>query len=143
TEVQNTFSSAFALDKAKLTRIVTILTERYQRAEATATPDFEVKLRNGKTIALSTLDEVFGLDNSIKNPITSLEVALRSERDAKTRLFSTVSFDDSAVENISVIVRSTDSKIAQELAAELEEQVERTLVSSWMTKLRAASLVPL
>ena len=57
--VSKSYSSPFAIDRAKLTRIVTIIDERSQRAGASTVSAFEVRLKNGKMIALGALDEVF------------------------------------------------------------------------------------
>jgi hypothetical protein len=134
-EIRNHFSAAFVLDKAKLTRIAAILSNRFERSGQAVHRDFEIGLSNGRTLSLSELDEVFALDNALKNPITSLTLTMDNPHTSDPRIAARVSFDDARSDNISLGVRSTDPRVAQELFAELEEQVERTILPQRMPKL--------
>ena len=128
----NRYSSPFVLDGAKLTRILTVIEERF--GEADFEQRFDVTLKNGKQVKVAALDALLKLDNTIKNPVTSLDIAAQSND-----LHTSITFDDSERKNILVGVWGSNPKIVGELFAELEEQVERTMVGGWFSKLGGSS----
>src|ERR1700736_5990867 len=91
----NRYTSAFALDGAKLTRIMTILEARFQAVAAGFDPRFRVTLRNGKNIRVRTLDELLQLDNTVNNPVSSLEIRVDSDA-----LDAGITFEDTTSRNI-------------------------------------------
>ncbi len=135
----NRYRAPFVLDGAKLTRILTVIEERF--GEADFEPSFDVTLKNGKQVKVSALDALLKLDNTIKNPVTSLDISAQSND-----LGVGITFDDSEGENIQVGVRGSSPKIVGELFAELEEQVERTMANGLFWKLfgsRSMTLIPI
>lgn len=132
--VKKSFSSAFVLDKTKITRIINIIENRYGQIEA----KYALNLKNGKSIDLVTIEEVFNQDNAVKNPIVSFEVKFE---DAERPIVSVnLSFDNSERSNIALQVVGIDPRETNQLYAELEEQLERTVHSGWVLKLRSMKL---
>jgi hypothetical protein len=111
-------TSPFLSDGAKLTRILAVIEERVTSRGGQFKPDFEVTLKNGTTLKVSTLEELLKFDNTIKNPVTALEIGVDTEE-----LDAHVTVDDSVSKNISIGVRGSQPKLVGELFAELEEQL--------------------
>jgi len=126
----NRYTSPFVLDGAKLTRILTVLEGRFTSAGAAFNPAFRVTLRNGKNLRVAALSALLALDNTLKNPVSSLEIVASTDQ-----LGAAVTFDDTERNNIVVAVRGADPKVVGELFAEVEEQVERAMVRGWVPKL--------
>jgi hypothetical protein len=126
-------AAPFILDGPKLTRIVTIIEERFQRVGCKAALQFTARLKSGRSIRLVSLDDLLDLDNSLHNPIKSLEI--EAYCDAPQSVGVTIGFESSGNRNVVVHVASHDSKLASELFAELDEQAQRTITSSWMYRL--------
>jgi hypothetical protein len=124
-------SSAFLLDSPKLVRILNIIEQRYAGAGGLFEPKYEVTLARGKSINLVSVDDLLKLDNAVRNAITSLSLRVRMSS-PQASILTLVTFDDDDSDNITLHVGATDPKIASQLFAELEEQVERTLVQNWV-----------
>src|SRR5688572_10767449 len=120
--VQKILSSSFVLDRPKITRILNIIEERIVNSQVR----YEVFLSNGKNIKLDRVDELLALDNSVKNPITSLIIRANGSSE-ETKTSCHLSYDNPTKNNIRLRIVSDNSKLATQLFAELEEQVERTL----------------
>ncbi len=73
--VINRFTSAFVLDKPKLTRILNIIEDRFKEADLVFKPEFEVTHADGKQIKIASTEDLFALDNTVKNPITNLHAS--------------------------------------------------------------------
>jgi len=128
------YTSPFILDAAKLTRVLTVIEDRFESAGVNFDPSFQVTLKNGKRVKVGTLNDLLKLDNTIKNPVTSVEISGDSDK-----LQAFVTFDDARENNIAIAIRGSEPKIVGELFAEVEEQVERTRVSGWLQKLLGSS----
>lgn len=129
TEVKNAFSSPFVLDNAKLARILNIMEQRFKGVALPFVPKYQITLLNGKNINLSDVEGLLALDNTVKNPISRLSINAE-EAIADTTLSCEVEFESSHRRNVSLRVTSGDNKVASQLFAELEEQVERTFIRS-------------
>jgi hypothetical protein len=75
----------------------------------------------------------------VKNPVRELEVhtiAVEPSQAARPRIRAAVHlrFDSDRDSNISINVTSPDAKLATELFAELEEQIDRTIVTNWIVQ---------
>lgn len=139
-EISKVFTSAFVLDKAKLTRILNIMEERYSEAELKFSPSFEVTLSSNRHIRMSSVDQLLDLDNSVKSHITSIEISAYKIEE-KGALICALSFSSTNENNISISVQTSVSKLGSQLFAELEEQVERTFSSSWIHRFSPANVV--
>jgi hypothetical protein len=88
-------------------------------------------LKNGKKIEITSLEQLLKLDNTVKNPIQSLEIQATSSS-GQHEIKSNISYSDRERDNINVSVESDDANFALKLFAELEEQVERTFLNNWV-----------
>ncbi len=126
--VEKDYTSAFALDKAKLSRMLNILEERFKTLQLPINSRYTVWLSNDKKIELTSLEELFKLDNTIRNPVKSLSIKAAGSTD-EAKVESLISYSSNERDNISVRVVSSESNLALQLFAELEEQVERTFLN--------------
>jgi hypothetical protein len=134
--VRNTYSSSFILDKSKMTRLINIIIQKFNEHGFQPNLSFEVTLRSGKIVNISSLDELFSLDNAVHNSISVLKIkAEDSNNDSGRNFKAMIRYDDDKSENIIAQVQSSESGIALQLFSELEEQIERTLLKDWIYKL--------
>jgi hypothetical protein len=146
--VKNYFTSEFVLDKPKLTRMLNILEDRFKEAELAFTPLFEVTHANGKELKLTSLEDLFALDNPVNNPITELKISaiaiqlpttddivnyLKEEESRLMQIY--IRYDSDQVRNIHLSVKAQKSpKLSNQIFAELEEQIERSFARNWVYK---------
>ncbi len=74
-DVSKYYTSAFVLDKPKLTRVLNIIEDKFKESQLSFEPKFEVTHFDGKKVISKTLEDLITLDNTTKNPITKLEVS--------------------------------------------------------------------
>jgi hypothetical protein len=141
TFLRKRYTAPYVLDRGKLSRMVTIVEQQLTAASTAFTPAFSVDLQNGKNFVLHSLQDVFAIDNSVKNPIRKLVFFSAPDYEydhdvildnAETRV--RFLFDSDKTSNIMLTVTSPDTKTATELSAELEEQIDRTIVTSWAAR---------
>jgi hypothetical protein len=139
--VANSFTSAFVLDKPKLTRILNVIEDRFKEAGYQFKPEFEVIHANRRQIKLSSMEDLFTLDNTLKNPITNLQVITTGVKREDSDSFElkamqcSFGFDGDRTRNIRLSVRAeAGPKLAAQIFAELEEQIERTFSKGWVYK---------
>jgi hypothetical protein len=142
TVVERYRKSPFVLDKPKLARMLDIMEQRFAEAQLDFKPTFGITLKKGRQIKTGSMDQLLGFDNSVSNPITGLVIIADSYSGGppEKNLFAKLDFDNTSRPIISLEVISSDSKRAAQSFAELEEQVERTLVMTWMHKINANTL---
>ena len=136
TSVEKRYTSAFVLDRAKLARILNVVTERLSQApnrstESQTSPrvQYEVMLRSGKELSFQSSEEVLQLDNTLRDPIEDLTIEARSrnaERSCK------LSF---SAKKITLRVAGLDIKDSNEIFAIIDEQLERTFEKGFMYKI--------
>ena len=131
TKVRKTFTSGFVLDKAKLTRMVSILEQRFIDEGLKFNPAFDIKLKNEKSIHLLTIDSLLSLDNAIKNTIEELNIEV-TDKSGGDSLACKVTYNNDKDDNVILSIESSDTKLSNQLFAELEEQVDRTFVDTWV-----------
>jgi hypothetical protein len=134
--VEKNYTSAFALETEILSKMVeTILAETFNEKNLQFNPEYIVLLSADRRIQPDSLDELITLDNTTKKPIKSLQIKA-SHTNAQTALESIIRYTDKKQRNITVRVFSNDPSLARRLAADLEEQVERTLLNNnWIYRL--------
>jgi hypothetical protein len=136
TVLRKTYSEPYVLDRSKLSRMLTIIEQRLTERSISFSQRFSLVLQNEKHLVLHSLQDVFALDNSIKNPIRNLETEIGSDSKNSAGAEANVhlGFDSDHFANIFLNVASPDTKLATELFAELEEQIDRTVVGNWILK---------
>lgn len=134
-KISNSYRGAFALNKSKLVRVIDVIEKNFQKVtEGDLTKTFLTKFNNGKEATLRTIDEVFNLDNGIKNKVTELKITYRK---GGSNLH--VHFDgDREVPVINVSVEGETLQWSNESFAEIEEQTERTRESGWIYDLKSS-----
>jgi hypothetical protein len=136
--VRKEYKQPFLIEPTKLTRLIDKIHERLADHPATTTRDtFEVFLAGNRHEELTTLEQVFALDNSRRQRIKRLLIVCSASSQAATRPDHEVEVDFaspkiSSQSNVSdtkvvaVSVRSDAAGWASRTLSEVEEQVERT-----------------
>ena len=137
--IRKSFNAPFGLDSAKLSRILGIIDTKFREASAAVEYSFQVSFKNGRQVALSQIDQVFTLDNTVKNPITSLAITFSGEKEGELLAGGIISFSGSSKprDNVDLSLHSDDHKLGLQLFAELEEQIERTFFQGWIYKVKS------
>jgi hypothetical protein len=150
TVVRKVYTSAFVIDRAKLSRMLGIIVERFTERGLTINMAFDIQTRNGRRFELHSSDDLFRMDNPVRNPIVSLEIGTRADvvmevsESAPTDVpYASVRFDSDKHDNVSLLVASADTTWASRLFGELEEQVERALAPTWMHRIRKIEIITL
>ncbi len=148
---RRTWRSLFLLDSNKLTRIQNILTDRLTRNQVPPSFNCAVTLRNGTADTFQSIPDVLALDNTKRNPISSLTIIAQTPANAVSPASCTVEFtggtkaklSGAARDAISLSVDGQDPIAKAETFAAIEEQVERALASPLPVVFVAVSLVVL
>lgn len=134
--VQKTYATPFLLDRAKVSRILNVLEERFEHLKLAFDPRYHVKFLRGNELFFNRIDDVLALDNTTRNPIELLMVEAKGiMTDGTIGIICKVSFAaqrEYAYENIEVYVSCTDAKLALQAFAALEEQVQRSFLDDWI-----------
>ncbi|MEZ8792589.1 hypothetical protein AB6D86_11980 [Vibrio splendidus] len=119
-----TIKSPFRLDVPKLTRIVSLLNERFATLNPEYTCKFSYSTEKGRHFTGRSVNDVIEHDNPVDNPIDNLEIELfdRTEEPLNHVKLEFNRTDD----QVKVRVDSESANFATELFDELEEQIART-----------------
>jgi len=141
TDSQGTMSqeyrSAFILDKAKLSRIIRILEEKFHQSGNQPTIRYDFQLSKGANLELSNLDALFELDNTVRNHIKSLNIIVNAGDKAADSPSCHIKFtpldlsEDSKAKNVILKVVTPDTRFSTQIFDELDEQIQRTFFVSW------------
>lgn len=129
---------AFVVDDRKLSRLAEIASERLARTNS-GDVDFHysVKFGDGKILSLTDLQRVLGLDNTVNNPITALDVEAYTWSGEGERTYEAASysiswrFDSEYHNHVGLWARSEDAAWLSETMGAMEEQADRC----WPTEL--------
>lgn len=132
--VFRTYDRSFVLEPQKLNRVLAIIEERFAGRDQKLSIRLDIQLLDGRKILLHDMQDVFALDNTVGNPITKL--ALQAEPGASDALeVCSIYYGNSFSANIRLEVTGADAKWANQLFAEIEEQLERTFLNEAMYKM--------
>lgn len=134
------YSSPFIAEKTKITRLLKVIQDKLSEHTGQVAEHFELRFHDGKTFETGSPDDVFGLDNSARNPIRRLVISCSTTPAgaAHPAHKAEIDFDGLATKTkIAATVLSDSIKWATESLDVIEEQVERTLQSGIMPKLSA------
>ncbi|MFA4911134.1 MAG: hypothetical protein WC649_08855 [Desulfobacteria bacterium] len=135
------FDFSFVLDKPKLSRLLTIAENRYKTIVDKPLVTYDITLKNSKVLSSSDIDHIFDQDNTIRNPIDNLAITYKDKEDsAENVCILDFNREDSTV---IVQIRSQNGRFANDLFAELEEQIERTEVHNLIYKIKKGSIFQL
>lgn len=145
----NRYDVAFVLDESKLSRIFAILDGAAERLGAECSFTISALLKSRKIVAVASLADLLRLDNSLNNEISELRIAAKTAADDGKSVFTcNIDFESRrGGPSVTLAVVGSDSRLAQGLFAELEEQVERTfsrgLIYRMRTGIARSLLVPI
>lgn len=132
--LNKSFGATFILEKSKLLRLLNIIEEKYKSIGKKPKSIFAIILKNGKQMGVNDIEHVLGHDNAIKNPIDFLGINYECHNEDDV-IDCDITYSISKSE-IKVTVKSYNVRFANELFAEIEEQVERAIVKSWISNLK-------
>ncbi|OIP30948.1 MAG: hypothetical protein AUK23_07830 [Deltaproteobacteria bacterium CG2_30_43_15] len=135
------FYFSFILDKPKLSRLFRIAENKYKTIVDKPLVTYNITLKNSKVLSSSDIDHIFDQDNTIKNPIDNLAITYK-DKEGKAENVCTLVFNREDSE-VMIEVRSQNGRFANELFAELEEQVERTEVHNLIYKIKKGNIFQL
>ena len=132
--LNKSFGATFILEKSKLLRLLNIIEEKYKSIGKKPKSIFAIILKNGKQMGVNDIEHVLGHDNAIKNPIDFLGINYECHNEDDV-IDCDITYSISKSE-IKVTVKGSNVRFANELFAEIEEQVERAIVKSWISNLK-------
>ncbi|MEO0755432.1 MAG: hypothetical protein AAFY78_01010 [Cyanobacteria bacterium J06648_16] len=141
----STYDSAFVVKRENISRILEIIEGKFKLLDMDFSPQYTVRYKEGQTSVLRTSDELFSLDNTVRNPIVGLIISSFNDSDSEAFLSCKVCFGYehdpntsrlvcSELGKICLKVESSDSTVSRQTFASLEEQVQRTYLSSILYK---------
>ncbi len=105
TVVKKIFSSAFLLDKSKMSRMINIIDNKFKAQSIQPSFSFDATLQNGKKVSFASLDGLFSLDNTIRNSISFLTVKINGTSSDPTKILkASFSYETTTKHNISAQV---------------------------------------
>jgi hypothetical protein len=138
------YKKPFILSKTKLIRMCEIVNKRFESA-----PDkqpykisFIAKLQKGKEHKTSDIETLFNLDNSISNRITELTIDWEIGKEEDVNYTNiTLSYDSDSYSSSSIFIggKAINSTWLNETVAELEEQIDRTIPTGIIYKMKTMS----
>lgn len=124
-------NSCFVVTDRKLSRIVEVAKERLDRVKTDQERHerYEVGFLDQKELRVESLENILSLDNSNKNPITSILATFELKADDETVHGIKIGFSskDRFGESIFVSAISEDLGWLQETMGAIEEQLDRTI----------------
>lgn len=133
------FKSVFTIDTSKLTRLLSVVDERFKEMAENSETVFEIETKKGKSFETTNIDEILKHDNSVKNPILGLSISYRGKDEELANRCNI--FYDRKLSIIDIDIQAEDSRKANDLFAEIEEQIERSVTINWVYKLKQYSLI--
>jgi hypothetical protein len=133
------FESVFIKDTSKLTRLLSVVDERFKEMAENSETLFEIETKKGKSFKTTNIDEILKHDNSVKNPILGLSILFRGKDETLVNECNIFYSRETSI--IDIHIQAEDSRKANDLFAEIEEQIERSLSINWVYKLKQFSLI--
>lgn len=135
--ISKSFFSVFILEKSKLSKLLTVINNKYQSIGLEPLSRYEIILENEKQILLNDIEHVFSLDNTIKNPVEIFKIIFEgSQGDMYLNCYITYKRKKN---NIVVNIESSNIKWCNELFADIEEQIERTFDKNLIYSIKSLS----
>ena len=133
--ITKSYESVFILDASKLSRLLNILEERFCALKMAPILSFELTTKKGKSFHATDVKNVLEHDNPINNPIIDLMIEYYDTKDDPHYLCK-ISYDkqDSKMQ---IRIQSDNMKWGNDLFAEIEEQIERSFIKSWVYSLKS------
>lgn len=123
------FDSFFTLDSSKLSRLLSVIEDRFKDISNEIVSNHEISTRNGKSFSTSDIETILEHDNPINNPITTLSISYQDKKQEPAKIVN-IQFDKDE-SRIKVKIQAEEPRFGNDLYAEIEEQLERTQNKSW------------
>lgn len=138
------YRKPFVLTKTKLARICEIVNKRFTdlSKEEVFDLNFEVVLEKGKKHSIHSLESLFNMDNSMSNRIKELSIEWEmGKEDDRAYTVVAVDYDSNPhpMTGTSIFLsgKSPNFTWLNEMFAELEEQIDRTVPVGYMYRLKS------
>lgn len=95
---------------------------------------FELHTQKGKAFSAQLLEHILEHDNAVKNPIVTLNITFNDKADDPTNSCMIVFGKDNST--INVKIKGEHPKWTNDLFSEIDEQIERAFVSSWVYSIK-------
>ena len=128
------FDSFFTLDSSKLSRLLSVVEDRFKGISTEIISNYEISTKKGKTFTTGDISAILDHDNPINNPITTLSINYQDKKEKPTNIVD-INFDKDDSE-IKVKIETEDPKLGKDVYAEVEEQIERTKNKSWVYSIK-------
>lgn len=128
-DVRKTYDSAFVIEESKLTRLLSVIKNTFDRDGAYYKEQFEARLTGEKIVATDSIQHIMELDNSERSRILRLIINCHSgpEPSDNPAHMIQIDFDGRRPVDITITVRSDNERMVSEGMSVAEEQVERML----------------
>ena len=134
TKSLRSYHSCFVVDKSKLTRLMEEVDKKLRQNGNCPSTKFTLFMKDNKIAIVESLDQVFTTDNSSRHPVERLAISSVAFPEGKEpERYVNIEFTGTSPE-IEIYVRGDDPWV-RETSSVAEEQVERTLQSSFMYRL--------
>ncbi len=137
-EYRRIFNDVFILDTSKLSRLLNVIEERFKGISEEYIAKYEITTKKGKSFKTTTIDEITNHDNPINNPIIDLDIRYSDDKD-EARNICQIQYDTED-SRIRVYIDTEKAKLGSDLFAEIEEQIERSIVTNWIYKLKKRAI---
>jgi hypothetical protein len=134
-KITKKYARPFVAEESKVTRLLAVIEQKFAERNTEVHKRFEAHLSGGKIYETANLSDVFRLDNSSRNRVTRLVINCTStNKEHEVR----VDFDGRFPVDVTLNVLSTDYRWTSDVTSVAEEQVERTLQSSFWCRMRGS-----
>jgi hypothetical protein len=133
-EYRRSFNDVFILDASKLSRLLNVIEERFKGISEEFTAKYEITTKKGKSFKTTKIDEIMNHDNPINNPIIDLDITYLDNKD-EVKNICHIQYDTED-SRIRVNIDTEEAKSGSDLFAEIEEQIERSIVTNWIYTLK-------
>jgi hypothetical protein len=118
------FDEVFTLDSSKLSRLLSVVEDRFKVISPDAVSVYEISTKKGKTFSTGDISTILSHDNPINNPIITLSIIYHDNKEEPSNIVD-IQFDKDD-SRIRVKIQTNDPKVGNDIYAEVEEQLERT-----------------
>lgn len=126
TRIYKRFNKSFVLNKSKSFRINDIIESSLKKNTINnVNRIFKLSLNNEKEIIFQDFNDIFEVDNGRKNKIENLRL-IWSSNDLNIEIYF------QSEPEISIEITSSNLEIANQIFAEIEEQIERVTLTDWL-----------
>jgi len=135
--IRKRLNNVFVLDVSKLSRLLNVIEDRFQEISKDFFSIFEITTKKGKTLTSHQIESIVEFDNAVNNPISEFTIRYQDIEDDPKNMCEI--YFDKEESKIRIKIECTDPKKGNDLFAEVEEQLERTFVNSWLYSLKKLS----